>query len=317
MTITTARMLPLLAGIGLMATQSAAHPLDGLSAPEITAVVEILKADGKTDADSRFPLIELKEPDKAAVLAWRPGDPETRQAVVNVKSAEGTFKGVVDITGRKVLSWEPAEGEAMILLEEFLGAMDLALKDPRMVAGLEKRGLTPAQAFCLPLTAGAFGLPEESGKRLMKVPCYAVPSQSNFYAKPVEGLFAVVDLKGGTVIEVVDEGVVPVPEDPWGYTQDEIDGRDDMVLRAGIKPATLQQPDGANYTIDGGSIAWDIWSFRWRVDKRPGLVLSQIEVRDGGAPRSVLYQAHLSEVFVPYMDPGTGWYWRTYLASHG
>ena len=68
-----ARMLPLLTGIGL-ATQAAAHPLDGLSAPEITAVVEILRADGKTDEDSRFPLVELKEPDKATVLAWKEGD---------------------------------------------------------------------------------------------------------------------------------------------------------------------------------------------------------------------------------------------------
>ena len=193
--------------------------------------------------------------------------------------------------------------------------MDLALKEPRMIAGLEKRGLKPDQAFCLPLTAGAFGLPEEEGRRLMKVPCYALPAQSNFYAKPIEGLFAVVDLTGGAVVEVIDEGALPVPADPWGYTEDEIAGRDDMVLRAAIRPATLQQPEGANYAIEGSGITWDIWSFRWRVDKRPGLVLSQIEVDDRGRRRSVLYQAHLSEVFVPYMDPSTGWYWRTYMDS--
>ena len=203
----------------------------------------------------------------------------------------------------------------MLLLEEFLGAMDPRLADPRMAEGLKARGLTPDQAFCLPLTAGAFGTADEAGRRLMKVPCYVTPSQSNFYAKPIEGLFAVVDLNAGAVLDVIDTGAVPVPEDAWGYTQAELGARPDMTLRPAAHPATLAQPDGANYRIDGSLIEWDIWSFRWRVDKRPGLVLSQIGVKDGERTRSVLYQAHLSEVFVPYMDPTEGWYWRTYMDS--
>ena len=132
------------------------------------------------------------------------------------------FRGEVDLTAKKVLAWEPAGGEAMILLEEFLGAMDLALSHPDMQAGLAKRGLTREQVFCLPLTAGAFGLPHEEGRRLMKVPCYVSPSGSNFYAKPIEGLFATVDLRGGEVLEVVDTGVLPLPADDWGYTEAEI-----------------------------------------------------------------------------------------------
>ena len=48
---------------------------------------------------------------------------------------------------------------------------------------------------------------------------------------------------------------------------------------------------------------------------RPGVVLSNIEVRDGRRWRSVLYQVHLSEVFVPYMDPTESWYFRTYMDS--
>lgn len=291
-----------------------AHPLDGLSPAEMGAVVEILKAEGKIDESARFPLIELKEPDKAVARAWAPGQPEPRVATVNVKQGGSAFKGEVDLAARKVLSWAPAAGETMILLEEFLGAMDVALADPKVVAGLKARGLEPAQAFCLPLTAGAFGLPEEKGRRLMKVPCYVRPDSSNFYAKPIEGLFAVVDLNAKEVVEVIDTGAVPVPKDGWGYTPAEAQQRLGA-LRPQANPATLSQPGGASFKIDGSQVAWGMWRFRWRVDKRPGVVLSMIEANDGAAWRSVLYQAHLSEVFVPYMDPDKGWYWRTYMDS--
>ncbi|WP_118133602.1 tyramine oxidase [Oceanicella sp. SM1341] len=316
MTLPAITRLGAAAALALAAAGTAqAHPLDGLTPEEITRVVEILNADGKATPESRYPLIELKEPEKSVVMAWSEGDAEPRAALVNVTTAEGMFRGVVDIAAGTVSDWEPATEETMLLLEEFIGAMDLALGAPEFVEGLAKRDLTPEDVFCLPLTAGAFGLPEEEGRRLMKVPCYVNPTSSNFYAKPVEGLFAVVDLKGQEVVDVVDTGAVPVPQDGWGYTQDEIAAREDMELRPETRPAMLGQEGGPNYEIEGSKVTWDMWSFRWRVDKRPGVVLSEIGVTDAGTWREVLYQAHLSEVFVPYMDPDEGWYWRTYMDS--
>lgn len=300
--------------LALCSVGAVAHPLDGLSGDELAATVRILGAAGHTDATARWPLITLREPDKAAVLAWKEGDPEPREALANVITPEGAFKGIVDLAAGTVVSFEPATGQPM-LLEEFLRAMELALGDPVFVAGLGKRGLTPDGVFCLPLTAGAFGAAEEAGRRLMKVPCYVNPDQSNFYAKPVEGLFALVDLNAREVIDVVDTGVVPVPEDPWGYTEAEIGGRTDMALRPASTAPKLEQAGPPNYAIEGGGVTWDMWTFRYRADKRPGVVLSQITADVGDGPRSVLYQANLSEVFVPYMDPTEGWYWRTYMDS--
>ena len=88
-------------------------------------------------------------------------------------------------------------------------------RHPDMVAGLARRGLTPGDVFCLPLTAGNYMTPEYENTRLMKVPCHLDPSGSNYYAKPVEGLFAVVDLMRNEATRVVDEGVVPLPENDW------------------------------------------------------------------------------------------------------
>jgi len=291
-----------------------AHPLDGLSEAEIGEAVSLLQAAGHTDASTLYPYISLSEPDKARVLAWQEGDPTPRAVEVHFKTDTGAFVAEVDLTGDRVVSVEPAPGETMILLAEFLTAMDLATSDERFIAGLEKRGLTSDEVFCLPLTAGRFGLDGEDGRRLMKVPCYALPEGSNFYAKPIEGLYAVVDLNADAVVEVFDTGVRPLPEDPWGYTEAEVEARTGA-LRPPSNPAKLSQPGGSNVTIENGLISWDIWRFRARVDKRPGVVLSTIDVKDGDRWRSVLYQAHLSEVFVPYMDPDAGWYWRTYMDS--
>ena len=191
--------------------------------------------------------------------------------------------------------------------------MDAALAHPDMVAGLARRGLIPGDVFCLPLTAGNFLTPEYEGTRLMKVPCYRNPTGSNYYAKPIEGLFAVVDLVKGKAVRVVDEDDVPVPEDDWGYSPDEVAAR--LALRPAPSPVSLSQASGPGHAMTGSRIEWDIWRFRLRVDKRPGIVLSNIDVRDGGRWRPVLYQAHLSEVFVPYMDPAEGWYFRTYMDS--
>lgn len=296
-----------------VASAAGAHPLDGLTAAEISRTTEILRAEGAADDKTLYPMIELIEPPKAEVLAWSEGDPVTRRVHVDFASPEGFRRAVVNLTEGTVESTEAAAGQPMILFAEFMTAMELALGHPDMQAALARRNLSPEDVFCLPLTAGNFMTETYEGTRLMKVPCYLNPAGSNFYAKPIEGLFATVDLAAGKALEVVDEGVIPAPELDWGYTQVEIEKSHG--LRPESNPVTLAQPGGANYTLGDGTLEWDIWRMRLRTDKRPGLVVSNIDVKDGDRWRSVLYQAHLSEVFVPYMDPGQGWYWRTYMDS--
>jgi primary-amine oxidase len=313
--------LALAAGATVRAQGAAAtHPLDGLTAAEYVDVVAILKADGRAGDKARYPLIALEEPPKAQVKAWAPGQPVPRRATVVVNEGGKSFEGLVDIAGRKVLSWGRARGEPMLMAEEFGGATEAVLSDARMLSGLKKRGIAPAAVYCLPLTAGNFGVKADNRRRILKVPCFMKPDpasatgKSNWWARPVEGLLAVVDLRDNKVIDVVDTGVVPVPADGWGYTAAEMEKRAGP-LRAALNPAELSQPAGPSFKVEGSMVQWDMWRFHWRVDKRPGVVVSAVEARDGNRWRSVLYQAHVSEVFVPYMDPDRGWYFRTYMDS--
>ncbi len=289
------------------------HPLDGLSTEEITRVGELLRENFLASSETLYPLIELIEPAKEDVLAWTPGTPLDRKVLVHFSSLEGFQSATVNITQCSVSDVGATAGEPMILFAEFFGALQVALGHPEMVAGVAERDLTPDDAFCLPLTAGNFFDDKFPGARLMKVPCFVNPTGSNFFAKPIEGLFAIVDIGQGQVLEVIDEGAVPIAQDAWGYTQEEAGER--AALRPESTTLDIEQTGEPNFTIDGSAIEWDIWRFRYRVDKRPGIVLSNIEVNDRDNWRSVMYQAYLSEVFVPYMDPSPAWYWRTYMDS--
>ena len=292
-----------------------AHPLDGLTGAEYQRINEILRAGELAGDTTLFPLIELIEPPKAEVLGWTEGDTLDRRAMVHLTNADnsGFIEAIVNLTSGEIEQSGPTAGQPMVLFAEFANAMTAALEHPDMVAGLERRGLTPDQVFCLPLTAGNFFAEEDQGTRLMKVPCYVLPDGSNFYAKPVENIYAVVDLQTGTALRVIDEGNVAIGQDGWGYTGAEIEAR--VPQRPAMNPAVLTQEGGPNYRYEDGALEWDMWRMRLRVDKRPGPVLSNIDVKDGEEWRTLLYQAHLSEVFVPYMDPSSGLYWRTYMDS--
>src|SRR4029077_3773232 len=80
-----AGLLVLLASSILPArAQNALHPLDGLTAPEYWTSYEVLKASGKVNSKTRYTLVQLQEPPKEEVLAWKPGQPMRRQSRVVV-----------------------------------------------------------------------------------------------------------------------------------------------------------------------------------------------------------------------------------------
>src|SRR4030095_2487558 len=76
------------------------HPLDPLSAAEITAAVAILRASGKLGSHVRVATGVLQEPSKEIVLNFKDGDPIEREAFAIILDNDdgATYEAVVSIT---------------------------------------------------------------------------------------------------------------------------------------------------------------------------------------------------------------------------
>ena len=303
----------MMAGVaGLLWTGVAsAHPMDALSGAEITQVVSVLKQGGKVDDQTLYSAITLKEPPKAAIMAWQPGQTLPRQASVVARRAEHTYQGVVDLTAGKVVGWAEVPGaQGAVLLADWAAAQEITISDPAWQAAMRKRGYTKFdQMFCAPMTYGYFGTTQEAGPRLMRVPCFdTVGTRNNLYGRPIEGVTAIVDLGQKRVIKVIDTGTVPLSDNVHAF-----DEAGAAPLRPALRAVESKVSDGGNIKLADSLVQWDRWSFHVRMDRRLGPVLSLVKVQDGARQRSVLYQANVSEMFVPYMDPDPSWGARTFM----
>jgi primary-amine oxidase len=90
----------------------AAHPLDPLSAAEFQSTATILRRDQGLSDSWRFASIELREPDKVVVKAWKPGDavPRRSLSVLWDRQTNQTYEAVVDLVGGRVDSWAHQPG---------------------------------------------------------------------------------------------------------------------------------------------------------------------------------------------------------------
>ena len=289
---------------------SPAHPLDALSAEEIAAAVGLVLADPRFDPErTRFAYVGLAEPSKESVAAHVPGDPVDR--AVQLALLTGPEARVVEVVASvskgDLRSVREVDGARPGLLFEEAYAAILALQaDPDWTAAMARRGLDdPARVQIDPWPAGTFGSPHEDGRRICRCLAYVRDApDANGYARPVEGVVGFVDMARGEVLEVMDTGVVPLAPDPGSYYPE-----DQPSLRQGLRPLEIVQAEGPSFTVEGNLLRWQRWSMRVSFDAVEGLVLHQVGYEDRGRLRPVLYRAAVSEMVVPYGDPGPvhGW----------
>ena len=292
-----------------VATVRATHPLDPLTAEEITGAWEILRSQKTLGPRTRVVSIALQEPPKEAVLAHRPGDAlERAAAVVLMDSAEGkTYEAVVSLTRKDVVAWRHVPGvQPSIVLDEFFECEAAVRADPRWQEALRKRGVTDFSLTMVdPWSAGNFGFADDQGRRLSRALTWVRRSpDDNGYARPVANLLTVVDLNAMKVVRVEDHGVVPLPPEDANYSPEVAGSRPDL------KPLEIRQPEGPSFELDGHELRWQKWKVRLGFTPREGLVLHTVSYADQGRERLILYRAAVADMVVPYGDPRPTYFHR-------
>lgn len=298
-----------------VARSGAEHPLAALSAEEIGLVREVVAGAGLVAETTRFVYVGLEEPAKQ-VLYPVPAegvDRVVRVLLHDVRSPAAKDL-LVSVSGKQILSSRDLnageDGHLPVLDEEFELVEQVLATDERWLKALEARGLQVADVRVAPLSAGVFEYPDEKGRRILRGLAFRQDHpRDHAWAHPIDGLVAYVDVMNRSVDQVLDFGVVPVPEGSGNYDDPEVAGP----RRTSQKPIQISQPEGPSFTLDGNLVEWENWSLRVGFDTREGVVLQQVGFRDGDRVRPIIHRASIAEMVVPYADPSPVRSWQNYF----
>ncbi|HEY1348617.1 MAG TPA: primary-amine oxidase [Ktedonobacteraceae bacterium] len=289
------------------------HPLDPLTEEEITLTTQILQACGRLTSRMRLLAYSLREPDKATVLAFQPGQAVAREVSVLLRDHQRrlTIEALVSLTSKQISAWrERGDVQPALTYPEVFAAQEAILKDATFQTAIGRRGISDLSTVVLyPWTAGypAGGESAAQGRLIRMQAAQRLDPTDNYYAHPIEGIVASVELDTMSV-RIEDYGVTPIPVCSGNYTPRGILAETNVPsfpagLRADVKPLAITQPQGVSFHVEGQQVSWQKWRFRVGFTPREGLVLHLLEYQDQGRYRPLLYRASLSEMYVPYGDP--------------
>ncbi|KHG07734.1 Primary amine oxidase [Gossypium arboreum] len=333
-------------GIQILTRPQTSHPLDPLSAAEISVAVATVRAAGATPEvrDSmRFVEVVLLEPDKHVVALadayfFPPFQPSllprtkngpvistklplrrARLVVYNKKSNE-TSIWIVELSevhavtrgghhrGKVISSQVVPDVQPPMDAMEYAECEAVVKDFPPFREAMKKRGIEDMDLVMVdPWCVGYHSDADSPSRRLAK-PLIFCRTESdcpmeNGYARPVEGIYVLVDMQKMKVIEFEDRKFVPLPPaDPLrNYTSGETRGGVD---RSDVKPLQIVQPEGPSFRVNGCFVEWQKWNFRLGFTPKEGLVIYSVAYVDGSrGRRPVAHRLSFVEMVVPYGDP--------------
>lgn len=306
------------------------HPLDDLTAAEITAAAAVVKAallaDASDDDEIRFSYVTLAEPAKLAMAAYVTGEgpvpPRQAEVIATIVSKMDAYIFVVNLGDEpSVASKNPVpEGcQPLFSPDDCFLAEDIVKADEAVCAEIAERyGVDPADfgtsLICDPWSVHVATPDFEplkwrpDGRAARLIQCFLywrTDEADNQYAKPID-LLPVVDLNARKVIHCSKQPGATPPKiglkTNVNYHRASLETNSYLPTkhRLPMKPLDVTQPDGANFNVaDGRVVTWDGWSMRLGFNYREGLVIH--DARFEG--RSVMKRASLVEMAVPYADP--------------
>ena len=256
-----------------------AHPLEPLQADEIRTAVAAVWESGRLVEGALFSTVTLDEPSKEVVLGHRPGDPVQRrvQLLIVPGPESSVIEAVVELPEGKVVGWTEHEGMRPALLFDDAYRATIALREsPEWQAAMERRGITDFEKVQIdPWPTGNFGNPIEDGRRITRcLSYYREDPSDNGYARPIEGVIATVDGARGEVLEVLDLGVVPLPEGRGNYRPEDVQPSGPICVRSRSSSRT-----GSASPSTATCSSWQRWSLRVSMDPLEGLVLHTDRLR--------------------------------------
>ena len=295
-----------------------AHPLDPLTAEEISEVAAILRRDRAVEPPLwRFASIELVEPPKAELLkAELPqGRPRREARAVCWNTGDGqAYRAVVSLAGAAVTAWEHLPGQhPNMTVDEWHEADEMLRAHPVLIAALARRGITDLSLVLTDIWAyGAALVPERyRGLRIGWSDVWVRGSaEGNPYAHHVTGLHPVVDLNRMTLLELEDSIEAGPAADPPAVMGEYLPSLIPVPLLE-VKPLHISQPEGPSFTLSGRQLSWQNWDLRLGFNHREGLVLHTVGFRDAGRLRPVAHRLSFAEMIVPYRDATVDHYRRT------
>ncbi|GAY36274.1 hypothetical protein CUMW_021060 [Citrus unshiu] len=318
-------------GIPMMVRAQTSHPLDPLSAAEISVAVATVRAAGATPEvrDSmRFVEVVRVEPDKQVVALadayffppFQPSliprtkggpiiptklPPRRARLVVYNKRSNETSIWVVELSevhaatrgghhrGKVISSKVVPDVQPPMDAVEYAECEAVVKDFPPFREAMKKRG---------------YHSDADAPSRRLAKPLIFCRTESdcpieNGYARPVEGIHVLVDMQNMVVIEFEDRKLVHLPPaDPLrNYTAGETRGGVD---RSDIKPLQIVQPEGPSFRVNGHFVEWQKWNFRIGFTPREGLIIYSVAYVDGSrGRRPVAHRLSFVEMVVPYGDP--------------
>jgi len=209
----------LLAGIFAAATfaqSTPSHPLEPLSKQEILDAVTVVKQRTPFGPASRFVLIQLKEPSKLEVLAYRAGSNFSRRALVIVYdySSNLTNEAVVDLRERQLVSWKniPGVQPGGLLEDDDERAEKIVRAYAPWQEAMRRRRINDfsnLKVFAGP--AGTFAPPRDGARYVVALTTYKETREHPSFEEVSPGVRALVNLTKGEVADFEDTGLDLAP----------------------------------------------------------------------------------------------------------